>query len=197
MNRSKADPADHHGPTEDALSPTEQRELEAILGGLTLRDPSAELDVKIAETLSAPAAAVATIQDTAPLARIGWPKAVAIAAAIGVAAAVGIALLPTGPNGPVTAPADRASLESPGDSPSPATLTAVVPAAYRFDPEPINLTWSRDLDRGTLKTESGKQYRTYLREAVDQRVYTDPVNQATMQVNTPRTEWIVEYQPTF
>lgn len=194
------DPEQGNEPTDPPpLTSSEQRELEAMLGGLEVREPSAGLDARVASVLAEPveveqpvgsAAAPAT---PAPLARLGPAVGLALAAAVALAAGLGIAFYPAGPDAPSnTATADiPAATPDAGPTTGPTSGPAVTPVAYNFNNPPVNLRWSRDYDRGTLTTDDGRRYRAYLRETIDQSTYIDPDTNASVQYTQPRQEWVI------
>lgn len=166
--------------------------IEPMLADLPVREPSRVLDERVMATLDK------ARRDAAPPRPNRWllARAGAIAAVLLIGAAITIALLISN-----QAPDDIDKFASDGaNPPMPRDTTAperADDAGFRFDPEPIDLRWSRDLGEQRRTAPNGRPYRAVVREVVDQRTWYDPDTGATMQVSTPRQELVIRHQPAF
>lgn len=193
----------------DTLDDAEVAAMEDALSALKLSEPSAALDQRVAQALhAAPAAQHAdpAVYDEAPLPFTGkshWLTGLAVAAVLALLAALGLTLYLQGdaatnrpgevaeetPNNPLPE-----GLAEHQDTPGP----SIVPAGYNFQPEPVKLHWTRDIDEGLLASETGGQpIRAIRRQDVEQEVWVDPERGVTVQITRPTERLVVVKQPTF
>lgn len=163
-------------------TPDEFNEIESMLGGLPMREPSQVLDARVASTLNK--------QTQSALPRL------AIAAAVLLIVAVTLAILfnpaPPSPdaNPPVANDSSTQPIEPTADA-TPPILMASNPA------QALDLTWSRDVIEETRYTPAGVPYRAVVREAVDHKAWIDTETGEASQIRIPREELIVVKQTTF
>ncbi|MEM9416587.1 MAG: hypothetical protein AAGA29_14095 [Planctomycetota bacterium] len=195
----------------DALSPAQTAELEAALSSLTLAEPTPLLDARVATALrqgaDSPAAEPADVlpMHAPPAAKSHGLTWLAVAAVIALLAALGVGIYLQGnatPDpgeiaeqtpGPSTTPPDE-GLATTDETPLP----HITQAGYNFQPEPVKLHWTRDLDEGVLASQTGGQpVRAIRRQDVEQEVWVDSERGVTVQVTRPRERLVLVKQPTF
>lgn len=176
-------------------APEPHDELEDLLADLPIREPSQMLDERINAFLCNPSS------DTPPprSARRRVLRFASVAALLLVAGTVAVVLVVLNQAHP-----DIGEVGSNTDDNPPAIVEQnadpepdIVEAAYRFEPEPLRLEWSREISEETRTAPNGKPYTAVLREAIDQRTWYDPQTGTTMQVSTPRKEWVIRHQNPF
>ncbi|MBX2850778.1 MAG: hypothetical protein KTR15_03420 [Phycisphaeraceae bacterium] len=162
-------------------TPDDFNEIEAMLGGLPVREPSQMLDARVASTL-----------DKQTRSTLPW---LATAAAVLIAASVTLVILfnPAPPAPDTDTPVADGSDTQPDDAPgnTPPILTVGNPT------EALNLTWTRDIAEETRYTPTGEPYRAVVREAVHHRAWVDTKTGETSQIHVPHEELIVVKQSTF
>lgn len=198
----------------DTLTDAEAVAMEEALASLTLAEPSAAMDRRVAEALQANAAAVPAQDDPLPDApaplpfrgKSHWLNGLAVAAVLALLAALGLTLYLQG-GAPAQNPGEV--VEDTPDTPNhpgPDALaenantpeSGIVPAGYSFQPQPVTLHWTRDLDAGTLASKTGGQpVRAIRRQDVEQEVWVDPERGVTVQITRPTERLVVVKQPTF
>lgn len=162
-------------------------DLEELLKGLPVREPSRMLDERVASALR--------VQSNKPkAAAYGW----AIAAAVLLVGGVVLTIV-LGPGS--TTPSDGIDLVTgtqlnfdPPDNPS-SEGPAIVEASHPVDS--VNLTWTRDVVEQTRYTPTGEPYRAIVREAVDHKAWSNPESGETGYLQVPREELIVVKQSIF
>lgn len=158
--------------------PDDFDEIEALLAGLPMREPSQMLDARVASTLK-----------ESTRAKLPW---LAIAAALLLTGAVTLAIVFT-PVPTVPPPIAGGPSSQPNDAPgsAPSILRVSSPT------ESLNMTWTRDVAEETRYTTTGQPYRAVVREAVDHKAWIDTETGETGQLRVPREELIVVKQTTF
>ena len=162
-------------------------DLEELLKGLPVREPSRMLDERVASALR--------VQSNKPkAAAYGW----AIAAAVLLVGGVVLTIV-LGPGS--TTPSDGIDLVTgtqlnfdPPDNPS-SEGPAIVEASHPVDS--VNLTWTRDIADDNRYTPEGEPYRAVVREVIDQRAWVNPETGEHGVLCLPHEEVVVIKQSPF
>ncbi|MFI4861559.1 MAG: hypothetical protein ACIAXF_12870 [Phycisphaerales bacterium JB063] len=194
----------------ESLDASQIAEMEAALSSLPLAQPTPLLDHRVACALRQPdAAPTAPSADALPLHavpparshRLTW---VAVAAVVALLAALCVGLYLEGPATPASHPIAEQAPETPGDpshphadTPGESTSPQIARAGYTFQPDPMKLHWTRDLDQGLLTSDAGQPVRAIRRQDVEQEVWVDVERGVTVQITRPRERIVVVKQPTF
>ncbi|XAM01149.1 hypothetical protein OT109_07130 [Phycisphaeraceae bacterium D3-23] len=198
------------GPEPETLSAAQQAEMERELSALTIAEPTPLLDHRVAAALrdGAPApttepADVLPMHAPAPVQSHGltW---LAVAAVVALLAALGLGLYIQGtatptPNEIVDQAPDTPAHPHDGgvaeidETPAP----HITQAGYAFEPDPVKLRWTRDLDQGLLTSDAGQPVRAIRRQDVEQEVWIDRERGVTVQITRPTERLVVIKQPTF
>lgn len=173
--------------------PEQPDSLEAMLNNLPKREPSQMLDERVAATLKR------TVDEpqAIPSARVRFLRSAVVAAMVLFTATLAVVFLPrlVGQSGTEVAPGDTGSNDHAARLPEHPLGPSIAPVAYH--PEPIELTWARDVSRQTRYTPTGRPYQALVRELVEQQTWYEPDTGKTMQISVPREELIVTRQMTF
>lgn len=166
-------------------------DLESIIATLPLREPSTQLDERIAAMLS-------TAATTSPsLAKRRWTSTVqfvgSVAALLALAAGTSLVLWADlgKPSDPQLAVVEANSAQPQGDRVAPSAVIADRTV------EPVNLTWSRDLVDEERRSLLGSPYHAVVREIIEQQTWHDPATDTTVQINVPRHEILLVAEATF
>lgn len=170
---------------------------EASLLRFDLPEPSAALDARMQALFAHMAAQSAPAAHRRP--RSFWRRTGAFAAAAaGLAACAALALLlrPAAPA--ATPPAGPIAVVTPAD-PAPAGTTlsprlseplVTVPVGYEY--QGSRMVYARETPVGTLTAGSGTPMQAIRRDSLERHLYRDPKTQATLEVDTPREDVILE-----
>jgi len=164
-------------------------EFEQALSQLPLREPSPMLDHRIGAALKQ----AANHPDHAPPTRRWWVGPLAIAAMVALITAIGLPVYLS--NTPATS--SPRTVQTTPAPPLENPKTDSGGTGYHFEPQPVNLRWSRDIEMGTMKTASGQPVKTIRRQSVDQEVWVDPERGTTMQTTRPSEKLYVVSQSVF
>lgn len=190
MNRQPSNPT-----PENFTPPDEEQSaaLEAELQTLSLRQPSDMLDARITASLS-PATASLNPPVVAPR---HWHLALTVAAAVALLALAGVSyyIQSTGTSTPPIV--DNPPRDNRVADPKNPQQPVVVQATHHFDPKPIYLHWSREMDAGTLESEDSGPAHAIRRQDVLHRVWVDAERGVMIQLIEPRERLMVSKQNVF
>ena len=170
------------------MQPPERDELEELLTGLPVREPSRMLDERVAASL--------TMRQRVPWAPLAVAAGLLIIGAVTLAVVFGpVAQEPGGSPAVAQEPAVKPD-NTPDNTPDdPSDGPTLQPVGNK--PKTVNLVWKRDLSEEMRYTSTGQPYRAIVREAVDHKAWHDPETGVTRQLCIPREELIVVKQMVF